>query len=210
MFLQLADNQNFISWTKFRPTTREDILAHYYANSTGTVSPGFARLFTALAQTIGIFFGVPQAGAMVDQALKKYRTELVAMMVGNKRAKYDSSYEKDRIVSVYNNYYKNPTYQSWMNTFVNKTPAECLASAQGLKSGNLAGAISGCKKGDTSACRWMGLINCQIQYLTLLAEEKRLALIPPQDRPAPPPMDTSDKSGIKNIALAIGILSALS
>jgi len=212
MYLQLADNTaNFLKWEVFRPSTKNDILAHYYAYSDGTISPGFARIITALAAVVGTVFGMPQAGAMVNNALKKYRADLVSMMGKNNRAKYDSSHEKRRIVSVYEDYYNNPTYNNWMNSFVNKTAQECINAANGIKSGNLARAAQGCKIGDTAGCRWMGLNNCQVQYLILLAAEKELAANPPPARPPARPPGTPPNEGgsTKDIALLIGAISLL-
>jgi hypothetical protein len=193
MLLMLRDNVLNISaalptWGQFKPTTTKDILAHYYASSSGTISNGFIKAVSISAGIIAGFFGVdPKAVQQaIDKTVAEYRAELQKMMQGSTRAKIDSKAEKARIVSVYLNYYNSPG-NTWMQTFINKTPAEIRTAAITLKNTNLLNAKKGCETGNTAACRWEGLINCQIEYLTLLAALKENAGTNTPGQPTPPP-----------------------
>jgi hypothetical protein len=198
------------AWNDFRPTTTKTILAHYYGNSTGAIS-------NALIQYVGTVAGLAAALVGADPVatkkvttdfIKKYREQLQTAMNGNQRAKIDSPAEKARIVAVYSNYYTGPG-NPWMNSFKSKTAQECLTAAATLRAGNLANATTGCGMGDTSACRWEGLINCQIQYLTFIAELKTaLATTPPGTQPPPlsPPTNNNNLKAAAIIGAALTFL----
>lgn len=210
-----GQNENLVSWNDFRPNTDKQILEHYYGNSTGTISNVLIQYVGATAGLAAGLVGADPAAArkVTVDFLKKYRSELASAVNGNQRSKLDSNAEKSRIISVYKSYYQSPGNQ-WMQSFLTKSAAECKTAAATLRAGNLENATRGCAIGDTAGCRWQGLINCQIQYLTFLAELKEaVSTIPPGQPPIPPkvyppkngstPATNTDAEAKKIIPLAL-------